>query len=67
MSQGSIGEGRSLEIGGLIQQDTKGKVEHIRELHTNQQDKGVDYKRIIEPGFDYFEYISKIKDETKNE
>ena len=30
MGKGSILEGKSLEIGGLIQQDTEGDIEHIR-------------------------------------
>ncbi len=66
-NKGSILEGKSLEIGGLIQQDTAGEVEHIRNKTTNQQDEGVDYKRIVQDNFDYFEYIRKIKnEETKD-
>jgi len=61
MNKGSILEGKSLEIGGLIQQDTGGEVEHIRKLTTNQQDQGVDYERIVKPCVDYFEYIRKAK------
>ena len=62
-NKGSILEGKSLEIGGLIQQDTAGEVEHIRNKTTNQQDEGVDYKRIVKVDFDYFEYIRNIKNE----
>ena len=60
-NKGSILEGKSLEIGGLIQQDTGGEVEHIRNKTTNQQDNGVDYKRIVKDDFDYFKYIREIK------
>ncbi len=62
-NKGSILEGKSLEIGGLIQQDTAGEVEHTRNKTTNQQDEGVDYKRVVKDGFDYFAYIRKIKNE----
>jgi len=65
-NKGSILEGKSLEIGGLIQQDTAGKVEHIRNKTTNQQDEGVDYKRKVANDFNYFEYIRKIKNENKD-
>jgi hypothetical protein len=61
MNKGSILEGKSLEIGGLIQQDTGGDVEHLRKLTTNQQDQGVDYERVVKPTVDYFEYIRKAK------
>ncbi len=61
MNKGSILEGKSLEIGGLIQQDTGGDVEHLRKLTTNQQDQGVDYERVVKPTFNYFEYIRKAK------
>lgn len=61
MNKGSILEGQSLEIGGLIQQDTEGKVEHLRKRTTNQQDQGVDYERIVAPDYDYFEYVRKLK------
>lgn len=65
-NKGSILEGKSLEIGGLIQQDTAGEVEHIRNKTTNQQDEGVDYKRIVNADFDYFDYLRKIKNEDKD-
>ncbi len=45
MGKGSILEGKSLEIGGLMQQDTSGDIEHLRKKTTNQQDDGVDYER----------------------
>lgn len=61
MNKGSILEGKSLEIGGLIQQDTGGDVEHLRKLTTNQQDQGVDYERVVKSTVDYFEYIRKAK------
>lgn len=61
MNKGSILEGKSLEIGGLMQQHTGGKVEHIRKKTTNQQDDGVDYERVISPKFDYFAYLRELK------
>jgi len=66
-NKGSILEGKSLEIGGLMQQDTGGDIEHLRNKTTNQQDEGVDYKRVIKEDFNYFEYLRKLKEENKEE
>lgn len=61
MGKGSILEGKSLEIGGLIQQDTEGDIEHIRKNETNKPDDGVDYERIVKNGIDYNKYIMELK------
>ena len=61
MGKGSILEGKSLEIGGLIQQDTEGDIEHIRKNETNKPDDGVDYERIVKKGMDYKKYIIDLK------
>jgi len=61
MGNGSILEGKSLEIGGLMQQDTGGDIEHLRKKTTNQQDDGVDYERVTKPGMDYFSYLRELK------
>lgn len=61
MNKGSILEGKSLEIGGLMQQHTGGKVEHIRKKTTNQQDDGIDYERVVHPAFNYFQYLRDLK------
>ena len=58
---GSILEGLSAEIGGLMQQDTKGGIEHLRKRTTNQQDEGVDYEREVDPHLHYFEYVENLK------
>ncbi|WP_322044702.1 hypothetical protein [Paraburkholderia sp. J67] len=67
MGKGSILEGKSLEIGGLMQQDTSGDIEHLRKKTTNQQDDGVDYERIIKSNIDYFEYLRKLKENKRND
>lgn len=66
MGKGSVLEGKSLVIGGLIQQDTEGKVEHIRKNTTNVPDSGVDYERIVKDDFEYFEYIKELKNDENN-
>ena len=60
-NKGSILEGSSLEIGGLMQQATGGKIEHLRKRLTNQQDEGIDYERVVSFDFDYFEFIENLK------
>lgn len=67
MGNGSILEGKSLEIGGLMQQDTSGDIEHLRKKTTNQQDDGIDYERIVKPNMNYFEYLRDLKKEKTNE
>lgn len=66
MNKGSILEGQSLEVGGLMQQDTGGDIEHLRKKRTNQQDDGVDYERVVNPRLDYFQYLREIKNGKNN-
>ncbi|EGR2715003.1 hypothetical protein DUG80_24385 [Vibrio parahaemolyticus] len=66
MGIGSILEGQSLEIGGLMQQDTGGDIEHLRKKTTNQQDDGIDYERIVKPSNDYFKYMRELKKGKSN-
>lgn len=64
--KGAIGEGKSLVIGGFIQIDTKGGIQHIRAINTNTNDKGRDYEREIDKTeFEkpYKDYISELKEE----
>lgn len=63
MGNGSILEGKSLEIGGLMQQDTSGRIEHLRKKTTNQQDDGIDYERILDKDINYFDYLRTLKNE----
>lgn len=67
MGIGSILEGQSLEIGGLMQQDTGGDIEHLRKKTTNQQDDGIDYERIVKPNKDYFKYMRELKKGKRND
>lgn len=61
-NNGSLLEGLTTELGGLMGQDTDGKVEHIRKTITNEPDGGIDYIRSVSLEFDYFEYICKCKE-----
>lgn len=60
-NNGSMLEGLTTELGGLMEQDTNGKVQHIRKTITNEPDGGIDYFRSVNSEFNYFEYIKKCK------
>lgn len=60
-NNGSLLEGLTTELGGLMEQDTNGKVQHIRKTITNEPDGGIDYFRSVNPEFDYFKYIKNCK------
>ena len=59
---GSKLEGKSLEVGGLMMQDTNGGIQHLRKLVTTSPDGGIDYERVIDSDIDYTEYIKKLKE-----
>lgn len=61
-NNGSMLEGLTSELGGLMEQDTNGKVQHIRKTITNEPDGGIDFIRSISNDFDYFEYIERCKE-----
>lgn len=61
-NNGSMLEGLTSELGGLMEQDTNGKVQHIRKTITNEPDGGIDFIRSISNNFDYFEYIERCKE-----
>lgn len=61
-NNGSMLEGLTSELGGLMEQDTNGKVQHIRRNTTNEPDGGIDYYRSVNSEFDYFGYIRKYKE-----
>lgn len=54
-------EGLTTEIGGLMEQDTNGDIQHIRKTITNEPDGGIDYIRSVSKNADYFDYIRKLK------
>ncbi|WP_320971812.1 hypothetical protein [Enterocloster bolteae] len=60
-NNGSIHEGRSIEIGGLMQQDSQGDIEFIRRRVTNAPDGGIDSEKIIDDRLDYKKYIEELK------
>ena len=61
-NNGSRLEGRLIEIGELMQQDTDGKVEFLRHKITNEPDGGIDSECKIAPDFDYFKYLRGLKE-----
>lgn len=67
MGKGSELEGKLTEIGGLIQQDTGGKLEYLRQKTTSTPDEGVDHEIIInDPNFNIEKYFESLKKEEKN-
>ncbi len=63
-NNGSQLEGLRTEIGGLMQQDTNGKIEYLRKSITNEPDGGIDSINSVASDFDYFEYVRKLKKES---
>ncbi len=61
MGRGAQREGKELEKGGLMQQDTDGDVEMIRTSQTNGKDEGIDFIKIIKSGFNYIGYNNRLK------
>ena len=64
---GSHLEGRIIEHGGLMQQDTDGKVEFLRHKTTNEPDGGIDSVYKVASNFDYFAYLRNLKGNMKKE
>lgn len=60
-NNGSFLEGLCIEIGGLMQQDTEGKVEYLRHKITNEPDGGIDSESKVVADFDYFKYVRELK------
>lgn len=60
-NNGSSLEGLRTEIGGLMQQDTNGKVEFLRQKITNEPDGGIDSVSSVATDFNYFEYLRELK------
>ena len=60
-NNGSRLEGLVIEIGGLMQQATNGKIEFIRHKITNAPDDGIDSEYKVSSDFDYFAYIRELK------
>lgn len=62
-NNGSMLEGLTTELGGLMEQDTNGKVQHTGKQQLNEPDGGIDFVRSVSFDFDYFEYINKCKED----
>ena len=61
INNGARLEGLRTEIGGLMQQDTEGKVEYLRNKITNEPDGGIDSESKVAANFDYFKYLRELK------
>ena len=66
MVRGARGEGKELEKGGLMVQDTAGKVEFMRTSVTNSKDEGVDFIKVVKGGFDYKKYNNELKNRRED-
>lgn len=60
-NNGSDLEGLRIEIGGLMQRDTNGKIEFLRNKITNEPDGGIDSISSVASDIDYFDYLRKLK------
>lgn len=60
-NNGSMLEGLTTEIGGLMEQDTNGDIQHIRKTITNEPDGGIDYFRSVNNSIDYLKYVMELK------
>ncbi len=58
-------EGLTTEIGGLMEQDTNGEIQHLRKTITNEPDGGIDYIRSVDNKTEYFEYVRRLKTNGK--
>ncbi|PSU60020.1 hypothetical protein [Photobacterium phosphoreum] len=65
MGKGAILEGLTSEVLSLIQQDTAGKIEPIKDKTTYQQDGGVDLVVSVKEGEDFISYWDKLVSESK--
>ncbi|WP_440299621.1 hypothetical protein [Huintestinicola butyrica] len=64
-NNGSMLEGLTTEIGGLMEQDTNGEIQHLRKTITNEPDGGIDYIRSVDNKTEYFEYVRRLKTNGK--
>lgn len=64
-NNGSMLEGLTTEIGGLMEQDTNGEIQHLRKTITNEPDGGIDYIRSVDNKTEYFEYVRRLKTNEK--
>ncbi len=65
MVRGAKREGKEVEKGGLMMQDTDGKVEFKRPTTTNARDAGIDFIKSIKSDFDYKKYNNELKKKGK--
>lgn len=61
VNNGSMLEGLTAEIGGLMEQDTNGDIQQIRKTITNEPDGGIDYIRSVSKDTKYFSYLRELK------
>lgn len=66
MGKGAILEGLTSEVMSLIQQDTSGKIEIIKDKTTYQQDSGVDVVASVQGSFSFINYWDNLVNESKS-
>ncbi|MEZ9777642.1 hypothetical protein [Vibrio sp. 10N.261.54.A5] len=65
MGKGAILEGLTSEVLSLIQQDTGGKIEPLKDKTTYQPDSGVDIVASVKSGESFIDYWDKLVEESK--
>ena len=64
MGKGAILEGLTSEVLSLVQQDTGGEIEVIKDKTTYQQDGGVDVVASVKEGVSFIDYWDKLVAES---
>ena len=66
MVRGAKREATEMEKGALMQSETEGKVEYLRQTITNAKDEGVDFIKVInDENFNYKNYNDELKKRGK--
>ncbi|EGR09594.1 hypothetical protein VCHE48_0427 [Vibrio cholerae HE48] len=65
MGKGAILEGLTSEVLSLVQQDTAGKIEPLKDKTTYQQDGGVDIVASVKEGESFIDYWDKLVEDSQ--
>ena len=65
MGKGAILEGLASEVMSLVQQDTAGKIELLKDKTTYQQDGGVDVVASVKEGESFIDYWDKLVEDSQ--
>lgn len=67
MGKGAILEGLTSEVLSLVQQDTGGKIEPLKDKTTYQQDGGVDIVASVKEGESFINYWDKLVEDSQQQ